>query len=197
MKTRLIVSSIIVLFVLGMALNLYAGEPTDAVQGEVNKIITKLRDPEFKQKTRDEKIAGIRQIINQIFDWTELSKRTLGRNWRKFSAEQQKEFTDLFSKLLEGVYADRLLAYSDEKVVFEKEVDLRKNQVEVFSHISTDDGKTIPLNYRTIKKDGKWRVYDVVIEGVSMVKNYRGQFRELLSKGSPADLIDTLKKKTS
>ena len=145
---------------------------------------------------KEEKIGGIRGIINEIFDWNELSKRTLGRNWKKFNDAQKKEFTDLFSSLLEGVYADRLLAYSDEKVVFERETELKKGRVEVASHIATSDGKKIPLNYRMIQKDGKWRVYDVVIEGVSMVKNYRSQFREILSKKQPEDLLNTLRKKT-
>ena len=197
MKKQLLAISIAFVLLLAIPFNLYAGAPTDAVQGEVDKIITKLRDPEFKQKTKEEKIAGIRTIINEIFDWTELSKRTLGRNWKKFSPEQRTEFTDLFSRLLEGVYADRLLAYSDEKVIFEKETELKKGKVEVASHIRTADGTKIPLNYRMVEKDGKWRVYDVVIEGVSMVKNYRGQFREILSKKKPEDLIETLKKKTS
>ena len=197
MKKQLLAISIAFVLLLAIPFNLYAGAPTDAVQGEVDKIITKLRDPEFKQKTKEEKIAGIRTIINEIFDWTELSKRTLGRNWKKFSPEQRTEFTDLFSRLLEGVYADRLLAYSDEKVIFEKETELKKGKVEVASHIRTADGTKIPLNYRLIEKNGKWRVYDVVIEGVSMVKNYRGQFREILSKKKPEDLIETLKKKTS
>ena len=120
MKKQLLAISIAFVLLLAIPFNLYAGAPTDAVQGEVDKIITKLRDPEFKQKTKEEKIAGIRTIINEIFDWTELSKRTLGRNWKKFSPAQRTEFTDLFSRLLEGVYADRLLAYSDEKVIFEK-----------------------------------------------------------------------------
>ena len=197
MKKQLLVISIILVLLLALPFNLYAGAPTDAVQGEVDKIITKLQDPEFKQKTKEEKIAGIRTIINEIFDWTELSKRTLGRNWRKFSDAQKTEFTDLFSRLLEGVYADRLLAYSDEKVIFEKETEMKPGKVEVTSHIRTADGTKIPLNYRMVEKDGKWRVYDVVIEGVSMVKNYRGQFKEILSKKKPEDLIETLKKKTS
>jgi len=197
MKKQLLVISIILLLLLALPFNLYAGAATDAVQGEVDKIITKLQDPEFKQKSKEEKIAGIRAIINEIFDWTELSKRTLARNWKKFSDAQKTEFTDLFSRLLEGVYADRLLAYSDEKVVFEKETELKKGKVEVASHIRTADGTKIPLNYRMVEKDGKWKVYDVVIEGVSMVKNYRSQFREILSKKKPEDLIETLKKKTS
>ncbi|MBW2408916.1 MAG: ABC transporter substrate-binding protein [Deltaproteobacteria bacterium] len=197
MKKQLIVISIAFALLLTISFNLYAGVPTETVQGQVEKILTKLRNSEFKQKAREEKIAGIREIINEVFDWNELSRRTLGKNWKKFSPEQRKEFTHLFSRLLEGIYADRLLAYTDEKVVFEKETELKKGKVEVASHIRLADGKKIPLNYRMIEKDGKWRVYDVVIEGVSMVKNYRGQFRELLSKGSPADLIETLKKKTS
>jgi phospholipid transport system substrate-binding protein len=197
MKKQLLVISIIFVLLLALPFNLYAGAPTDAVQGEVDKIITKLQDPEFKQKTKEEKIAGVREIINQIFDWTELSKRTLGRNWKKFSDAQKTEFTDLFSRLLEGVYADRLLAYSDEKIVFEKESELKPGKVEVTSHIRTANGTKIPLNYRLTEKDGKWKVYDVVIEGVSMVKNYRGQFKEILSKKKPEDLIEILKKKTS
>ena len=197
MKKQLLAISIAFVLFLSISVNLYAGVPTDTVQGQVEKILAKLRDSEFKQKAREEKIAGIREIINEVFDWNELSRRTLGKNWKKFSPEQKKEFTHLFSRLLEGIYADRLLAYTDEKVVFEKETELKKGRVEVASHIRLADGKKIPLNYRMIEKGGKWRVYDVVIEGVSMVKNYRGQFRQLLSKGSPADLIETLKKKTS
>jgi phospholipid transport system substrate-binding protein len=196
MKKRVLRINLIFILLIALPLNLYAGPPTDAVKGEVDKIISKLRDPAFKQKSKEEKIAGIREIINQIFDWNELSKRTLGRNWKKFNDAQKKEFTDLFSSLLEGVYADRLLAYSDEKVIFDKETELRKGQFEVQSYIATSDGKKIPLYYRMVEKQGKWRVYDVVIEGVSMVKNYRSQFREILSKKQPEDLLKTLRDKT-
>jgi phospholipid transport system substrate-binding protein len=197
MKKQLIVISLALVLLLALPFNLFAGPATDTVEGQVKKILSTLRDPAFKQKSREEKIAGIREIINQVFDWNELSRRTLGRNWKQFSPEQKKEFTELFSRLLEGIYADRLLAYTNEKVIFEKETELKKGKVEIASHIRLADGKKIPLNYRALQKDGQWRVYDVIIEGVSMVKNYRGQFRELLSKGSPADLIETLKKKTS
>jgi len=196
MKKRLLIWSLIFIFLIAVPLSVYAATATDAVKGEVDKILTKLRDPAFKELPREEKITGIREIINEIFDWTELSKRTLGRNWKKFNDAQQKEFIHLFSRLLEEVYADRLLAYSDEQVVFEKETELKKGQVEVASHIRTADGKKIPLDYRLTDKSGRWKVYDVVIEGVSMVKNYRSQFKDMLSKNSPADLINTLKKKT-
>jgi phospholipid transport system substrate-binding protein len=101
----------------------------------------------------------------------------------------------LFSELLENTYADRILAYTDEKINFGDEVALKKNRVEVKSTIFTKDNKSVPLNYRMIRKNETWRVYDVVIEGISLVQNYRSQFREILATNSPQDLIDTLKEK--
>jgi phospholipid transport system substrate-binding protein len=113
------------------------------------------------------------------------------------SAEQQTEFVKLFKQLLQGVYADRLLAYSDQKVLFEKETMLKKGSAEVQSYLQTSDGKKIPLFYRLTDKSGSWKVYDVIIEGVSMVKNYRTQFREILAKDSPDKLIEILRDKVN
>ena len=168
----------------------------ESVENQVNKILEKLKDPAFKEQPRDTQIAEVRKIINEIFDYTELSKRTLGRYWKKFSDAQKTEFISLFSALLENVYADRILAYTHEVIEFGKETELRKNQVEVESNIITADNKKVPLNYRLILKNDQWRVYDVVIEGVSMVKNYRSQFNQILAKKSPDDLLETLRKKT-
>jgi phospholipid transport system substrate-binding protein len=196
MKKRLIKLSVIlfsILLILPLQVN--AEGAKDTVQGQVNKIVAKLQDPAFKAQPRDVKIVEVRKIINQIFDYNELSRRTLGREWSKFKPEQQKEFIDLFSQLLENVYADRVLAYTHEQIDFGKETELKKGRVEVESQIITVDNKKVPLFYRTINKGGQWRVYDVVIEGVSMVKNYRGQFRQILSKKSPEDLLQTLREK--
>ena len=154
-----------------------------------------MQSPEFKALDRDAKIKEIRAIINKVFDWQELSRRTLGRDWKKFSPEQQKEFVALFEELLENIYADRILAYTKEKIEFGKETQLKKGRVEVESHIITTDGTRVPLFYRLTDKSGQWRVYDVVIEGVSMVKNYRGQFRQILSTKKPEDLLQTLRDK--
>ena len=173
----------------------FASGAKETVQTEVNKIVTTIGAPGFKDQPRDKQITDVRQIINSIFDYSELSKRTLGRGWKKFSPEQKEEFIALFSELLENTYADRILAYTDEKINFGDEVALKKNRVEVKSTIITKDNKSVPLNYRMIQKDGSWRVYDVVIEGISLVQNYRSQFREILAKKSPQDLIDTLREK--
>lgn len=165
----------------------------ETVEVQVNKVLKALADPGFKDQPRDAKIAKIRSIVNEIFDYTELSKRTLGREWPKFNPQQQTEFVKLFGDLLEKTYADRLLSYSNEKVVFEKESALRDDQSEVTSNIITGDGKKIPLDYRMIRKDGNWRVYDVIIEGISLVKNYRDQFRDILAKDQPEEVLKILR----
>jgi len=172
-----------------------AATAKETVEVQVNKVLKALADPAFKDQTRDAKIVKIRSIVNEIFDYTELSRRTLGREWTKFNAPQQDEFIRLFSDLLEKTYADKLLSYSNEKVVFDKESMLREDQAEVTSNVLTADGKKIPLDYRMIRKEAGWRVYDVIIEGISLVKNYRDQFRDILAKDSPEEVLKMLRDK--
>jgi phospholipid transport system substrate-binding protein len=175
----------------------FAATPMETVEKGVDTVIKTLGDPAFKAKTKEDQIAVIGKEIDHIFDFQELSRRTLGRDWKKMSAEQQKEFVKLFKQLLQGVYADRLLAYSDQKVIFDKETMLKKGRAEVQSYLQTSDGNKIPLFYRLTDRSGSWKVYDVIIEGVSMVKNYRTQFRQILSKDSPDKLIEILRDKVN
>jgi phospholipid transport system substrate-binding protein len=196
MKIKFVGLNIIWLAVLLiLPLQVHAEDAKATVEAQINKMLARMQEPSFKELPRDGKLDEIRKIINEIFDYQELSRRTLGRDWRKFNPQQQKEFTELFSKLLENVYADRILAYTHEKIDFGRETQLEKSRVEVESYIITTDNKKVPLFYRLTLEDGKWRVYDVVIEGVSMIKNYRGQFRQILSKESPEDLLKTLREK--
>ena len=178
-------------------LQAYAATPKETVETEVNKVLTTLSDPSFQAKSKDAKIKEVGNIIGEVFDYKELSRRTLGKDWKKLSAEQQKEFVELFRELLQGVYADRLLAYSDQKVIFDKEIMLKKGRAEVQSYIVMSDGKRTPLFYRLTDKTGQWKVYDLIIEGVSLVKNYRTQFREILANGSPDKLIQILRDKVN
>ena len=192
----------VIVFVLALVLASAPGQAAAAgaketVEVQVNKVLKALADPAFKDQPREAKIAKIRSIVNEIFDYTELSKRTLGREWAKFNAQQQAEFVKLFGDLLEKTYADRLLSYSNEKVVFDKESALREDQAEVSSNILTGDGKKIPLDYRLIRKEGNWRVYDVIIEGISLVKNYRDQFRDILAKDSPEEVLKMLRERAT
>jgi phospholipid transport system substrate-binding protein len=197
MRKKLIGLNIILLFAVFLILPLqgFAGGAKDTIAVQIDKMLAKMKTPEFKGLERDAKLNEISKIINEVFDWPELSRRTLGREWKKFTPDQQKEFITLFEQLLQGIYADRILAYTQEKIEFGKETELKEGRVEVESYIITTDNKKVPLFYRLTNKSGQWRVYDVVIEGVSMVKNYRGQFRQILTNKKPEDLLQTLREK--
>src|SRR4030043_1876233 len=173
----------------------FAGVPLETVKGYADKVLDVLRDPALKaeaaKKTKKDKL---RAISEKMFDFTELSKRTLAQNWSKFNPEQQKEFVELYTTFLGDAYVNKIMAYSDEKIVFSKEVVLTEKTVEVQSSVLRKNGD-IPLYYRVILKDGVWRVYDIIIEGVSLINNYRSQFREILSNKTPESLLETLREK--
>lgn len=185
----------ILFFLLVVPFYTYAGEPLETVKGNINKVLDVLRDPSLKgEEGKSVKKAKIHSISEKMFDYTELSRRTLGHNWNKFNNEQQKEFIELYKSLLEDAYADKIMTYTDEKVLFKKENMLSEKTCEVQTIVVTKKAD-IPIYYRVIKKEDGWRVYDVVIEGVSLINNYRTQFKEILSNKSPDGLLDVLRKK--
>jgi phospholipid transport system substrate-binding protein len=175
--------------------NVFAGIPLDTVKTNVNGVIEAMRDPKLKgeagKKVKEQRIVS---AADKMFDFVELSKRTLGLNWNKFTPEQRKEFVELFKTILKDAYVDKITAYTDEKVNFTKETPLSETTVEVQSVVATKSGQ-VPIYYRVIKKDNDWKVYDVVIEGVSLISNYRSQFREILGNNPPETLLETLRKK--
>ena len=173
----------------------FSGQPTETVKGNLDKVLDVLRDPSLKaESAKKAKKNKIRDISEEMFDFTELSKRSLGKNWSKFDPDQQKEFVELYKSLLEDTYADKLMSYTDVKIVFSKEVALTEKTVEVQSTVLRKSGE-VPIYYRVILKDGVWRVYDVVIEGISLINNYRSQFKEILVNKPPESLLETLRKK--
>jgi phospholipid transport system substrate-binding protein len=186
---------LILVLLLTVPFSAYAGPPLDTVKGHIDKVLDVLRDSSLKGDSgKSAKKAKIRSITEKMFDYTELSRRTLGQNWKKFNNEQQKEFIELYKSILEDAYADKLITYTDEKVLFNKENMLSEKTCEIQTTIVTKKAD-IPIFYRVIQKDGEWRVYDVVIEGVSLVNNYRTQFREILASKPPDGLLDVLRKK--
>jgi phospholipid transport system substrate-binding protein len=161
----------------------------------VNKVLEVLRAPTLKGEAgKKVKKERVRSVSEEMFDFTELSKRSLGQNWKRLNPDQQEEFIKLFKSLLETVYADKITSYTDEKVTFKGEITLSEKAVEVPTTIVTKTSE-IPINYRMIEEEGRWKVYDVVIEGVSLVNNYRTQFREILANQTPEALLDILRKK--
>ena len=186
---------IVLFFCMTIPFPAFAGVPLETVKGNVDKVLDVLRDPSLKPESAKKlKKDKIRAIADKMFDFTELSKRTLAQNWSKFSPEQQKEFINLYKSLLEDAYADKIMAYTDEKILFTKEVPLTEKTAEVQSTVIRKT-EEIPIYYRVILKDGVWMIYDVVIEGVSLINNYRSQFREILVNKPPESLLETLRKK--
>lgn len=190
-KVVMIATSIVVL----LGGTCFGGPALDSVKSDVDAVLKVLKNPAHKgEEGKKAKADQIRKISMKMFDFAELSKRTLGVHWNKFSAPQRQEFVELYKGLLEEAYIDKITSYTDERIEYTKEVQLSDNAFEVQSTIVTKNGE-ISVFYRVFNKDGQWRVYDVVIEGVSLISNYRSQFREILANNPPESLIDTLKKK--
>jgi phospholipid transport system substrate-binding protein len=188
---------ILVMLFLACPFVAYAGVPLDTVNANVNGVLEILRDPSLKgEKGLKAKKERIHAAAMKLFDFVELSKRTLGVNWNKLTPDQRKEFVDLYRSLLEDAYVDKVTAYTDEQVKFTKEAPLAGNTVEVQSSVITKTAE-VPIYYRVIKKGNDWQVYDVVIEGVSLVNNYRTQFREILGNNPTETLLETLRKKVA
>jgi phospholipid transport system substrate-binding protein len=192
-KKRIAALSVLIIFAISVPV--YAGVPMTTVEGTVSRVLDVLRDPKLKSPAAKEiKKEKLRVIYKDMFDEIEFSKRTLTRNWNKFNPAQRTEFVNLFEQILEKSYMDKILDYSNEKVDFYKENMISGNQAEIQSKIITAS-KEIPIFYRMILKDGKWKVYDVVVENVSLVQNYRTQFSDILAKNTPDQLLEILRKK--
>jgi phospholipid transport system substrate-binding protein len=196
MMKRLVTGLSIFVFFLSV-LPSYAGAPLDAVQANVNKVLDVLRDPGLKaESAKGTKKEKLEAIYEQMFDGVELSMRTMGANWAKLNPAQQKEFVQLYRQILEKAYINKILAYTSEKIVFPKEIMLSNSQAEVQTKVITSSSE-IPISYKVILKGGAWKVYDVVVENVSLVQNYRSQFNSILAKNTPDQLIDILRKKVN
>lgn len=172
---------------------LQAGVPLSVLEGRINEVLDVLRDPALQNESAEEvKKEKIRSISGNMFDFYELSRRTLGKNWKKLTNDQQKEFIGLYRQVLENAYMNKIMSYTNEKVVFVKETMLSEKKAEVATTIITKSAE-VPIHYRLINKNEQWLVYDVIIEGVSLVKNYRSQFRSILAKKSVEELLDMLR----
>lgn len=171
-----------------------ASEPMDVLKQGIDKIIVVLRDPRLKapEKFREQR-EQLKAVIATIFDYKELSTRTMGVNWKKFSPAQQDDFSKAFSDLLAAKYLDRIQSYSNEQVIYLGQRESSSGNVEIATKV-VKDAKDIGIAYRMTQTHG-WKVYDVVVEGVSLVQNYRVQFQELMVKGTPEELIVQVKKK--
>ena len=172
-----------------------AGGATEAMKSTIDEVLKIVQDKELKQPGRaEERRKRLEQVVGDRFDYQEMSRRALGAPWNTLSDKDKQEFVGLFQTLLTSSYADKVETYSGEGVQYLNER-MEKDFAEVRTKVLT--GKTeIPLDYRLLNKGTDWLVYDVVVDGVSLVSNYRGQFSKILRASTFADLLDQLRKKS-
>ncbi len=178
-----------------------AGPPLETVETTVSKVMTLLKDPALDAEKDTKAAKGVREkivkTIDKVFDFEEFSRRSLARHWYRLSAAQQEEFIGLFKRLLQKTYLDRITKNDEAEVRYEREIRLAEEQFEVQTKV-VSDSKAIPIFYRLYKtEEDDWRVYDVLIENVSLVRNYRSQFDQLMTRGSPEALLKRLRQKVN
>ena len=173
----------------------HAGAPTDQLKAGVDRVLAILQDAALKQPGQaEERRQKIRAVANEVFDWQEIGKRALARHWQARTPQEREEFSKLFADLLERSYVGTIEAYSGEKIVYGEET-VDGDQATVRTKLITKSGTSIPLDYQMQKMDDRWRVYDVKIENVGLVANYRSQFNRIIQQSGYNDLIQRLKTK--
>lgn len=199
--TRFHINRLLVVFLFAFVLvafqhseALAASQPRQQLESTINAVLAELQKPEIKNPaTRNTVLQRVEGIVRQLFSFQELSMRTVGPEWKNFSPDQKSRFTAAFETLLRETYLEKLDGYNGEVVNYTGEHDLGKNRVEIQTSVNIKN-KPVPVNYRMIQK-GNWVVYDVVIEGVSMVANYRSQFQNVLAKDGADKLIELVRVK--
>jgi len=185
----------IVLLVTGHHAPVLAGAPTDQLRGQVEQVIKILGDNDLKQPARlAERRTIIMKIADEVFDFKEISQRTLGRHWQGRTPAEQAEFADLFRDVLARAYVTQIENYSGEKVTFLSDT-IDGDAATVRTKVVTKAGTEVPVDYRMFVSANRWRVYDVSIEGISLVGNYRTQFNAIIQRKGYPDLLAKLKEK--
>ena len=186
--------------ILGLTFNLvigaagaWAGTPTDNVRQVIEKALDILQNPDYRGEDRRQKV---KRLVDPYFDYQEMAKRSLGPTWGKLNPGQRDEFVRLFSELLEASYSDKIEKYA-QRVKIDYTGEFLDGEYAEVRTVVVRANDRIPLNYRLFQENGGWKVYDVVIEGVSLVSNYRSQFSRIIHESSYAELVRRLKTKVS
>jgi phospholipid transport system substrate-binding protein len=186
--------------IFGLILNLlagtavaWAGPPTEIARQVIERALEALNDPSSTGEARRQKV---KRIVDPYFDYQEMAKRSLGPTWGKLNPGQRQEFVRLFAQLLEASYSDKIEKYA-QRVKIDYTGEILDGDVAEVRTVVVRTNDRIPLNYRLLNEDGTWKVYDVVIEGVSLVSNYRSQFSRIIHESSYAELVRRLKTKVS
>jgi phospholipid transport system substrate-binding protein len=172
-----------------------AGAPGDQVRQSVDTLLAILKDPRLKQEgKKNERDEELKKIIYQRFDFTEMARRALGPEWRRHTPEEQKEFVKLFTDLLERAYLKQIESYSGQKIRYLNERE-DSSYAQVDTRIVDNKAQEFSVNYRLHNVNGDWKVYDVIVEEISLVDNYRAQFSRVLASSSYRELVNRMKDK--
>ena len=175
----------------------HAGAPLDLVRTTVDRAIQILKDPKLSSPDKkQERVDRLREALNAIFDYEEMAKRALGPHWRQRTAAEREEFVKLFRDFLERVYSDKIGLYGGEKVRFGREV-MDNEFAQVESTIIQPKGEEIAVVYKLRQVNGQWKVYDAIVENISIVNNYRSQFDRVISSSSYEELVKRLRGKAA
>jgi phospholipid transport system substrate-binding protein len=167
--------------------------PTEQLRGAIDRVLRVLEDPALKGEARvADRRRALRQIADEIFDFDEMARRAMGQHWRSLTAAQRTEFVQVFSDLLERAYTSKIERYGGEKIQYPGER-VEGDLATVSTRIVTKNGTEVPVDYRTLKRGDRWRVYDVSIEGVSLVANYRTQFNSIIRTSSYEELLKKMR----
>jgi phospholipid transport system substrate-binding protein len=195
MKLKIWLAVLAAVFIMAFAASAFAGAPTERVKNAADKVIDILKDPKLKGPAHEkQRRAKIMATAETVFDYREMAKRSLAVFWRQRTPKEQDQFVKLFSDLLERSYINRIEGYTNEKVIYDSEK-INGDYATVDSRIITKRHEEIPVNYQLMLKNGQWWVYDIVIENVSLVNNYRVQFNKIIRSSSYADLLKKLQNK--
>jgi len=184
---------LLVVAVLFSATAAFAG-PSEDVKKTVDEVVRIVASKEMKQSEQKRRQA-LKKTISQVFDYSEMAKRSLGKHWNQRTPDEKKRFAELFATLLENSYAGKIESYNNEKIVYLKEL-IDGDHAEVKSKVVTAKRDEFTLDYRMLNRNGRWMAYDVVIEGVSLVSNYRTQFNKIITSGGYAQLVKKLETKS-
>ena len=172
-----------------------AGIPSDQVRQTADKVLLILQDPRLKAADKKkERRDQLRQVISARFDFNAMAKSSLGQHWQRRSTEEQRQFVQLFTDLLERSYADQIESFNGEKIVYGRE-NQDRDHAEVDTRVVTNKGQEFSVNYKLLSAGREWKVYDVVIENISLVNNYRSQFNRVLANSSFAEFLRKLQEK--
>ena len=173
----------------------WAGVPTDQLKGSIERVMKILEDPALKQDGRiAERRAAVRKVVNDIFDFAETAKRSLSRHWQGRSDAEREEFVKLFGDLLERAYISKIDFHGGERIAFIGEA-VDGDFATVRTKLVARQGIEVPVDYRLLRRGDRWLVYDVSIEGVGLVSNYRTQFNKIIQTSSYQELVKKMKTK--